>query len=175
MMNGNLTISDLTNLSDQQQARMMDNSAATLRFDYNDDETQSTVHDSEPSSLGQKNDDLSEGQQASPEEMPSKEFEKELFLEEIRMYRCLWDTNSEGYKNRPMKQNAWSKLSQLFNKDGEYQNINFAFGLLALEFLKPFLSLLQIGSDQTLYSELNQHMFQKLLCFVVCFVDNTSP
>ena len=60
---------------------------------------------------------------ASPEEMPSTDFEKELFLEEIRKYRCLWDTNSEGYKSRPIKQNAWSKLSQLFNKDGKYQHM----------------------------------------------------
>ena len=155
LMNGNvnLDITNLAQLSGQQQVRMMEASAATLGFDDNEDETQSKVHDSESSSFGQTRttlstfNDLDEGHchgasQASPEEVPSKEFEKELFLEEIRRYRCLWDTNSEGYKSRPMKQNAWSKLSQLFNKDGECQSINFPFRPSISE--KPFSFLLQI-------------------------------
>jgi hypothetical protein len=31
---------------------------------------------------------------------PSENFDKEVFLEEVRKYRCLWDVNSEGYKMR---------------------------------------------------------------------------
>ena len=34
-------------------------------------------------------------------------FDKKLFLEEIRKYRCLWDVSSEGHKMRSMKQSAW--------------------------------------------------------------------
>ena len=48
------------------------------------------------------------------------EFDKELFLEEVRKYRCLWDINSEAYKNRPIKQNAWTLIGKLFNRDGEF-------------------------------------------------------
>ncbi|XP_071949661.1 uncharacterized protein [Antedon mediterranea] len=48
------------------------------------------------------------------------EFDKELFLEVVRKYRCLWDTHCEGYKNRPMKQTAWVKIGQVFNKDVEF-------------------------------------------------------
>ncbi len=29
----------------------------------------------------------------------SMEFSKELFLQEVRGYRCLWNTNSDSYKN----------------------------------------------------------------------------
>ena len=47
------------------------------------------------------------------------EFNKEMFIEEVRKYRCLWDINSESYKNRPIKQNAWSKIAAVFNKDGK--------------------------------------------------------
>jgi hypothetical protein len=31
---------------------------------------------------------------------PSENFDKEVFLEEVRKYRCLWDVNSEGYEMR---------------------------------------------------------------------------
>ena len=52
-------------------------------------------------------------------EEASFEFDKEMFIEEVRKYRCLWDINSESYKNRPIKQNAWGKIAAVFNKDGK--------------------------------------------------------
>ena len=52
-------------------------------------------------------------------EEASFEFDKEMFIEEVRKYRCLWDINSESYKNRPIKQNAWDKIAAVFNKDGK--------------------------------------------------------
>ena len=52
-------------------------------------------------------------------EEASFEFNKEMFIEEVRKYRCLWDINSESYKNRPIKQNAWGKIAAVFNKDGK--------------------------------------------------------
>ena len=57
----------------------------------------------------------------------SVHFDKELFLEEVRKYRCLWDVNSEGYKLRPMKQNAWIQISAVLKRDGKFNilaNIN---------------------------------------------------
>ena len=51
-------------------------------------------------------------------------FDKEVFLEEVRKYRCLWDVNSEGYKMRPMKQNAWLQISAIFNRDGKFKLAN---------------------------------------------------
>ena len=130
LMNRNVNlITDITNLaqlSGHQQMRMMEDPTAN----DNEDETP-------PPTL----EDLDEGHsheagasQPRPEEVPLKEFEKELFLEEIRRYRCLSDTNSESYKSRPKKQNTWSKLSKLFNKDGEYPSIGVS--LIGPAFLK---------------------------------------
>ena len=52
------------------------------------------------------------------DEAPSA-FGKEVFIEAVRQYKCLWDTNDRNYKNRSMKINAWNDLSSLFNKDGK--------------------------------------------------------
>ena len=50
------------------------------------------------------------------------EFDKEIFLEEVREFPCLWDTNVASYKERPTKANAWKELSKIF-KDGNHENI----------------------------------------------------
>ena len=47
-------------------------------------------------------------------------FDRELFLVELRKYRCLWDINAETYKNRGTKSNAWQCLASIFNKNGEF-------------------------------------------------------
>ena len=46
------------------------------------------------------------------------EFNQELFVEEIRKYSRIRDTKCIGYKDGTKKQNAWSQLGQLFNKEG---------------------------------------------------------
>jgi hypothetical protein len=48
----------------------------------------------------------------------SLEFDRELFIEEVKKYRCLWDTNATSYKERSSKANAWKQLSATFKKDG---------------------------------------------------------
>ena len=48
------------------------------------------------------------------------DFDKELFIQEIRNHRCLWDTNNPSYKDRNMKANAWTHLSIVFHVDGEF-------------------------------------------------------
>lgn len=53
-------------------------------------------------------------------EPTSVEFDKELFIEEVRKYWCLWDINLEAYKNRTIKKNAWAMIETIFNKDGEF-------------------------------------------------------
>ena len=58
-------------------------------------------------------------------EPTSVEFDKEMFIEEVRKYRCLWDVNSEAYKNRLIKQNAWANIGTVFNKDGEFCVISY--------------------------------------------------
>lgn len=35
------------------------------------------------------------------------ELDKELFLQALREFKCLWDTSDKNYKNRTMKRNAW--------------------------------------------------------------------
>ena len=49
----------------------------------------------------------------------SFEFDKEMFIEEVRKYKCLWDIHSKSYKNSHIKQNPWGKIAAEFNKDGK--------------------------------------------------------
>ena len=46
------------------------------------------------------------------------DFDEEFFVEEIRKYPCIWDTKCRSYIGGTKKQNAWSQLCQLFNKEG---------------------------------------------------------
>ena len=48
------------------------------------------------------------------------EFHKELFIEEVRKYRCLWDLTSADYKDRNMKNNAWINIGVVFRKDSKW-------------------------------------------------------
>ena len=48
------------------------------------------------------------------------EFEKEIFLEEVRKYQCLWNVNTPCYIDRNMKMNAWLQISNVFNREGSY-------------------------------------------------------
>ena len=52
-------------------------------------------------------------------ENQAAEFDKELFLVEIRKYKCLWDIKSPSYKERNTKANAWMKLAATFGRDGK--------------------------------------------------------
>ena len=52
----------------------------------------------------------------------SKKFDKEMFLQALGDFKCLWDTSDANYKNRTMKLNAWKSLSQMFNQEGKYTN-----------------------------------------------------
>ena len=45
-------------------------------------------------------------------------FDKETFIEAIRDLPSLWDINHPSYHMRPVKNNAWNKLSVMFWKDG---------------------------------------------------------
>ncbi|XP_071942983.1 uncharacterized protein [Antedon mediterranea] len=47
-------------------------------------------------------------------------FNKELFIEEVRKHKCLWDVNSEQYKNRAIKVNAWKTIGEIFNREVEF-------------------------------------------------------
>ena len=44
------------------------------------------------------------------------EFDKEMFIEKVRKYRCLWDINSESYENKPINQNAGARLPPYLTK-----------------------------------------------------------
>ena len=46
-------------------------------------------------------------------------FDKELFLEEVRKYRCLWYVTWPSYKERNAKANAWEKIAATFGRDGK--------------------------------------------------------
>ena len=45
--------------------------------------------------------------------------DKEIFIEAVRDFRCLWDTNCPAYKERQTKINAWNSLSKMFNQDSK--------------------------------------------------------
>ena len=44
---------------------------------------------------------------------------KELFLEEVWKYWCLWDISWPSYKERNTKAIAWEKVAATFGKDGK--------------------------------------------------------
>ena len=46
-------------------------------------------------------------------------FDKELLLEDVRKYWCLWDVTWPSYKERNAKANAWEKIAATFGKDGK--------------------------------------------------------
>ena len=48
-----------------------------------------------------------------------KLFNKEIFLEETRKYRCLWDVSWPSYKKQNTKANAWEKIAATLGKDGK--------------------------------------------------------
>ena len=49
----------------------------------------------------------------------TKEFDIEIFIEEIKNLPCLWNTSTASYKDRNCKLSAWEKLSKIFGKDGQ--------------------------------------------------------
>ena len=49
-------------------------------------------------------------------EEASFEFDKEMFIEEVRKYRCLWDINSESYKNRLSSKMLGARLPPYLTK-----------------------------------------------------------
>ena len=54
-----------------------------------------------------------------PEQLSELPFDKELFLQALREYKCLWDISDSNYKNRTMKLNSWTALSLMFRQDGK--------------------------------------------------------
>ena len=66
---------------------------------------------------------LEEQQQTEQEEelATAIEFDKELFLVELRKYPSIWDKKHGDYKKRNVKINAWKKLAGTFNEDGRYK------------------------------------------------------
>ena len=128
MANGDTTVADLASLvntnSQQELYNHEDNAATPGSVDetgFEETETIVSVVTTTPEN------NLQGRGQYNGEELPAAKFDKEVFLEEVRKYRCLWDIASEGYKIRPMKQNAWSKIGHLFNKDGEFTACGFRF------------------------------------------------
>jgi len=56
-----------------------------------------------------------------PEEVDNTDaWSDEIFVEEIRNYRCLWDTSCRAYKDGSKKQQSWRELSQKFKREGIY-------------------------------------------------------
>ena len=56
-----------------------------------------------------------------PEEVDNTDaWSDEIFVEEIRNYRCLWDTSCQAYKDGSKKQQSWRELSQKYKQAGIY-------------------------------------------------------
>ena len=47
-----------------------------------------------------------------------EDFVKESFIEAVRKFWCLWDTNDSTYTDRNIKANAWKHLAAVFQRDG---------------------------------------------------------
>lgn len=42
-------------------------------------------------------------------------FDTELFIEEVKSRRAIWDMESADYKNRVLKRSAWQELVDIFS------------------------------------------------------------
>eukprot|EP00112_Aurelia_sp_Birch-Aquarium-sp1_P020175 Seg5139.3 transcript_id=Seg5139.3/GoldUCD/mRNA.D3Y31 product="hypothetical protein" protein_id=Seg5139.3/GoldUCD/D3Y31 len=97
----------VTNLAEQENYDHKDNAATPGSVDdtgFEETETIDSVVTTTPENNNPQDLDQYDG-----EELHSVEFDKEVFLEEVRKYRCLWDIASEGYKIRPVKQTHGQK------------------------------------------------------------------
>ena len=45
--------------------------------------------------------------------------EDELLINEVRSFRCLWDTKCRAYKDTPKKTQAWKSITTKLRKPGE--------------------------------------------------------
>ena len=70
------------------------------------------------------NDNVNECSQAYVTSQPTDNFDKGLFLEEVRKFRCLWAVNCESYNIQPVKQNAWLQIASVFKRDGKLYSKN---------------------------------------------------
>ena len=61
-------------------------------------------------------------QQQSQPQQQSQQVDEGDFLgdliEEVKLYRCLWDSSCRAFKELPKKQQAWSLVAERFNIDG---------------------------------------------------------
>lgn len=59
--------------------------------------------------------------------METGNFDTELFIEEVKSRRAIWDMASPDYKNRVLKRTAWQQLVELFCEEnaseGEKKNL----------------------------------------------------
>lgn len=76
----------------------------------------------------------------------TRDYDIEIFTEELKNLPCLWNSSAVSYKDRSCKINAWRKHAQMFNKDGKLQ----------LYFLSNEVSVFKIGLGQTLPKNLGQ-------------------
>ena len=51
----------------------------------------------------------------------TREYDIEIFIEDLKDLSCLWNTSTVSYKDRNCKVNAWRKVAQMFNKDSKLQ------------------------------------------------------
>lgn len=49
--------------------------------------------------------------------MEMNNFDTELFIEEVKSRRVIWDMASPDYKNRVLKRTAWQQLVEIFCKE----------------------------------------------------------
>lgn len=49
--------------------------------------------------------------------MQTPDFDTELFIDEVQKRKCIWDMESEDYKNRVLKRSAWQEIVDVFAKE----------------------------------------------------------
>ena len=75
------------------------------------------------SSIG-NNEIINDISQAYVNSQPLDNFDKAMFLEEVRKYRCLWDVNSESYKMHGFKLPPYLKEMVSFVVKIQYLSLN---------------------------------------------------
>ena len=59
------------------------------------------------------------GEETGNADEGSEDFDKETFIEAVRRFQCLWDTNDRAHKGRNIKANARRHLALVFQREGK--------------------------------------------------------
>ena len=89
----------------------------------------------------------SETQITQNDTVEGDEDDDEMLINEVKSYRCLWDTKCRSYKENPKKAEAWRAIASKLQRSGELRSQN-SFSLIVSKYKQ--VSALQYTSYVTM-------------------------